>query len=244
MSRFAAPLFGGSASAAADALAPAGRHGSHLLHYLLSFGIFGIFLVSIVDSSFVPLPVPGVTDIMLVVMAAQHANWFLLFLAATAGSALGGFFSYQVGQSGGMAFLEKHVPPRIFKRVCRWMENHAILAVALPAILPPPMPLSPFVLAAGALKMSRNKFLTTFTISRGLRHGIAIWLGLHYGRAVLHFWNRFSEKWGTPILIVIWVGIAISCGYAFFQLYKTSRELGVGPRRPSPRKSTPESATT
>ncbi len=71
------------------------------------------------------------------------------------------------------------------------MESHAILAVALPAILPPPMPLSPFVLAAGALKMSRDKFLITFTTSRLIRHSLAVWLGVHYGAAVLNLWNRF-----------------------------------------------------
>ena len=131
---------------------------------------------------------------MIIVLAAQHANLFLLVLLATAGSALGGYVSYQVGHSGGMAFLEKHVPPRIFNRIRDWMENHAILSVALPAILPPPMPLSPFVLAAGALNMSRNKFLITFTISRCVRHAIAAWLGIHYGRHIIRLWNHFSAK--------------------------------------------------
>lgn len=213
----------------AEAIASPGGHASTLLHLLFRFGLVSIFLVSIVDSSFVPLPIPGVTDIMLVVFAAQHANWALLVVLATVGSALGGYFSYQVGHSGGMAFLEKRVPPRIFKRVTRWMENHAILSVALPALLPPPMPLSPFVLAAGALNMSRNTFLTTFTISRAIRHLIAAWLGLHYGRHILHLWSLFSEKWATPVLIFLWTGIAIGCAYAFWQLYKTSHSVRARP---------------
>jgi membrane protein YqaA with SNARE-associated domain len=205
------------------------RARSPFLHLLFSFGIFGVFLVSIVDSSFVPLPLPGVTDIMIIVLAAQHHSWILLILLATAGSALGGYFSHQVGQRGGMAFIEKRIPPRIFKRVCDWMNNHAILSVALPAILPPPMPLSPFVLAAGALRMSRKKFLTTFIISRCLRHAIAAWLGIHYGRHILRLWNSLSAKYATPVLIVLWVGIALSCGFAFWQLYKTSRTVGAQP---------------
>jgi membrane protein YqaA with SNARE-associated domain len=193
---------------------------------LLSFGLLGVFLVSIVDSSFVPLPVPGVTDIMIIIMSAQHQNVILLVLLATVGSALGGYFSHLVGQRGGMAFLEKRVSPRIFKRVRQWMESHAILSVALPAILPPPMPLSPFVLAAGALKMSRKKFMIAFTVSRCLRHTIAAWLGIHYGRHIIRIWNALSAKYATPVLIVIWVGIAISCAFAFRQLYKTSRIVG------------------
>jgi membrane protein YqaA with SNARE-associated domain len=200
---------------------------SPLLHFLFSFGLFGVFLVSIVDSSFVPLPVPGVTDIMIIIMSAQRQNVILLVLLATAGSAIGGYFSHLVGQRGGMAFLEKRVPPRIFKRVCQWMESHAILSVALPAILPPPMPLSPFVLAAGALKMSRKKFMIAFTVSRAIRHLIAAWLGIHYGRHIVRIWNSLSAKYATPVLIVIWVGIAISCAFAFWQLYKTSRAVGV-----------------
>lgn len=201
------------------------RHSSGFLHFLASFGIFGIFLVSIVDSSFVPLPVPGVTDIMLVVFAAQKANWIMLVLMATAGSALGGYLSYEVGHAGGMQFLEKHVPARIFKNISEWMEKHAFLAIALPAVLPPPMPLSPFVLAAGALKISKKKFVTIFTISRGARHAFAAWLGIHYGRHVLHLWNRFSAKWATPILIVLWTGIIISCAIAFWKIYKTSKNV-------------------
>jgi membrane protein YqaA with SNARE-associated domain len=208
------------------AAAPRGAR-SPLVHLLLGFGIFGVFLVSIVDSSFVPLPLPGITDIMIIVLAAQHNSWLLLILLATAGSALGGYFSYQVGQRGGMAFLEKHVPPRIFKRVCEWMSSHAILSVALPAILPPPMPLSPFVLAAGALKMSQKKFMITFTASRAMRHAIAAWLGIHYGRHILRIWNAISAKYATPVLIVIWTLIIVSAAIAFWKLYKTSRAVGV-----------------
>jgi membrane protein YqaA with SNARE-associated domain len=195
------------------------------LHFLLHFGFFGLLLVSIIDSSFVPLPLPGVTDIMIIVMAAAHENWFLLVLLASIGSAMGGYFSYKVGHSGGMAFLEKRVPPRIFKTVTHWMENHAILAVALPAILPPPAPLSPFVLAAGALNMSRRKFLWTFTISRAIRHAAAAWLGIRYGRMVIRLWNGISARYAMPLLIAFWAIVILSCGIGFWRLYKTSRTL-------------------
>jgi membrane protein YqaA with SNARE-associated domain len=200
---------------------------SHVLvHLFLSFGLVGLFFVSVVDSSFVPLPIPGMTDIMLVLYAAQKTNPWLLIAIATAGSALGGLFSHKVGQAGGLAFIEKRTPPRIFKRVTGWMESHAILAVALPAILPPPMPLSPFVLAAGALKMSRRTFMITFTLSRLARHAFAVWLGVHYGRHVLVLWRKFSATYGTPILIFIWTVIGISVGYALWQLWKTSHSVG------------------
>jgi membrane protein DedA with SNARE-associated domain len=219
------PIAAAQHAALLAAVPAASRRPNHLIHLLLSFGLVGVFLVSVVDSSFVPLPIPGLTDIMIVVLAAQHANLFLLVGLATLGSAIGGGLSYQVGQSGGMAFLEKHVPARIFKQVCTWMENHAILSVALPAILPPPMPLSPFVLAAGVLKMSRRKFLTAFTLSRLLRHAAAAALGVYYGRHVLRIWNIFTRKYGVSILIAIWAVILISVAFAFWKIYQTNRSL-------------------
>jgi len=181
-------------------------HAGHrgLMHVFFHLGLAGLVLISTVDSSFVPLPIPGVTDILVILYAANHTNVVLLVFLATLGSALGGFLSYQVAQAGGMAFLEKHVPKRYLKPVQGWVENHAILSVALPAILPPPMPLSPFVLVAGAVKMDRRKFMTAFTISRFARHVIAAWLGIRYGRAVLHLWNEFSARWAATILIVFW----------------------------------------
>jgi membrane protein YqaA with SNARE-associated domain len=167
---------------------------------------------------------------MIVLFAAQKTNWILLVASATAGSALGGYLSYEVGHAGGMQFLEKHVPPRIFKRVCDWMNRHAVLSVALPAILPPPMPLSPFVLAAGALKMSKRKFLIAFTVSRCARHAFAAWLGIRYGSHVLHLWNSFSAKWATTILIAVWAAILIGCAIAFWKIYKTSKRVGAHSR--------------
>jgi len=207
-----------------------------LLHFFFHLGLVGLFVISSVDSSFIPLPIPGVTDIMIVVYAANHASVILLVLIATAGSATGGLFSHAVGQAGGMAFLEKNVPPSILKRVTSWMERNAILAVALPALLPPPAPLSPFVLAAGALHMSRKKFMTAFVISRFVRHSIAAWLGVLYGRAVVQLWSKFSAQWGTRILIGLWTFMLLFAGIAIWRLIKTSRELEIKPRRRMARK--------
>jgi membrane protein YqaA with SNARE-associated domain len=203
----------------------AAASGHKLMHAFYHAGLAGLVLISTVDSSFVPLPIPGVTDILIILYAANHANLILLVFLATLGSALGGFLSHWVAAAGGMAFLEKHVSKRYLKPVQRWVEKHAILSVAVPAILPPPVPLSPFVLVAGAVKMNRKKFMIAFTISRFARHVLAAWLGVHYGKAVLHLWNEFSARWAATILIVFWSVTIVFTAIGIWKLVQTSRQM-------------------
>jgi len=218
-------LASGIALEASNLAARAAQTPHDALRFFFHLGLVGLLFISAVDSSFVPLPVPGVTDIMIIFYAAGKENVVLLVLVATLGSAAGGLFSHAVGKAGGMAFLQKHVPARILKRVTAWIERHAILAVSLPALLPPPMPLSPFVLAAGAVHMSRKKFMWAFTLSRLARHTFAAWLGVHYGRAVLRVWKHFSAQWGEPILIGLWSFILIFTAIGIWQLWKTSKTM-------------------
>jgi membrane protein YqaA with SNARE-associated domain len=201
-----------------------------LMHAFYHLGLAGLVLISTVDSSFVPLPIPGVTDILVILYAANHTNVVLLVFLATLGSALGGYLSYMLAHAGGMAFLEKHVSPRYLKPIQHWVEKHAILSVAIPAILPPPMPLSPFVLVAGAVKMDRRKFMTAFTLSRLARHIIAAWIGVRYGRAFLHLWNQFSDRWAATILIVCWSVILLTTGIGIWKLVQTTRTVKLRPR--------------
>jgi membrane protein YqaA with SNARE-associated domain len=205
--------------------AGAHHHGNPFMRFLFHFGLAGLPVISAIDSSFVPLPIPGVTDILIIIYAANKSNLVLLVGLATLGSAAGGWFSHWVGHKGGTAFLEKHVSKRILSRVTEWMEKHAILAVALPALLPPPMPLSPFVLVAGASNMSRRKFMTAFTVSRLVRHAVAAWVGVHYGRHFIHWWNMVSKKWGTPVLVGLWVFMIVFAGIAIWKLWQTSKEM-------------------
>ena len=199
------------------------------MHVFYHLGLAGLILISTVDSSFVPLPIPGVTDILIILYAANHTNVFLLVFLATLGSALGGYLSYLLAYAGGMAFLEKHVPRRYLNPIKSWVERHSILSVALPAILPPPMPLSPFVLAAGAIKMDRRKFMTAFTLSRFVRHVIAAWLGIHYGKMVLRLWNQFSDRWAVTILVVFWSITILFTAVGIWKLVQTSRAVKLRP---------------
>jgi membrane protein YqaA with SNARE-associated domain len=190
---------------------------------MLGFGLPGLFFISMVDSSFVPLPIPGSTDILLILLAARSGHWLMLTLIATAGAVVGGYASYRAGMAGGMKALERYVPAKYLKRITEWTAHNTSLAVALPALLPPPMPLTPFTLAAGALKMPIRRYMASFTLSRAARHGLCAWLGVHYGRAILRLWNHFYDKWATTMLIVIWILVIVSVGVPVYSMWRESQ---------------------
>ena len=184
-------------------------------HWLMHLGLLGLFSVAVVDSSVIPLPLPGSTDLLLLWLVAHSGNPWLLAPCAIAGSLLGGYTTWHIGRRGGEATLQRYVPARLLGRIVGWVERHPILAVFIPALLPPPIPLLPFALASGALGVSRGRFLAVFGAARSLRYSFIAWLGVTYGRRVVQLFSGNLQKWSTPLLCVfvgllaggIWYGI-------------------------------------
>jgi membrane protein YqaA with SNARE-associated domain len=196
----------------------------------MRLGVLGLFAVSVIDSSPVPLPIPGTTDLLLLWLVSHNGNPWLLALSAIAGSLLGGILSWNIGRKGGEIALRRYISARLLARVVAWVQKRPILAVFLPAVLPPPIPLSPFVLAAGALGVPRNRFLAAFGAARTLRYGLIAWLGAVYGRGVVRVWSNELEKWSTPLLVVFFTLLAGSVGFAVWKL-RSHRDAGRGTTR-------------
>jgi hypothetical protein len=115
------------------------KHPPSMPHWLTHMGALGLFSVAVVDSSPIPLPLPGSTDLLLLLLVAHGGDPLLLGPMAIAGSILGGYTTWQVGRRGGEAALRRYVPVRLLVRVVGWVDRHRILAVFLPALLPPPI---------------------------------------------------------------------------------------------------------
>jgi membrane protein YqaA with SNARE-associated domain len=192
----------------------------------MNLGPVGLFLVAIVDSSVVPLPIPGSTDLLLLLFASQDGDPWLFAVAAVAGSMVGGYSAWLMGKRGGEAAMNRFVSRRLRDRIRSWVERHPILAVFLPAVLPPPIPLSPFLLASGALGVSRGRFLFVFAVARSFRYGLICWLAVSYGRHVVRLWNRTLRAWSTP-LICVFVAVLV-CGIAY-AIWKIRRPANPAP---------------
>jgi len=195
--------------------------GHHTLSWLARLGMPGVFGVAIIDSSVIPMTVPGTTDLLLLWLISHRGNPWGLAACAIAGSLLGGYFTWKLGKTGGDPTLRRYVPQRMLDRTKRWAERHPVLAIFIPSILPPPIPLSPFLLAAGALKIPLGKFISVFAMARTLRYGFIAWLSIRYGRPAIRIWSATLDKYGTAIL---WTFVTLMIAGAGYGIWKLRRQ--------------------
>lgn len=202
------------------------------LRWLMHLGGPSLILLGLIDNSVIPLP--GSTDVVTILLAAHHREpWIYYALMATAGSVLGGYLTYRMARKGGKETLEKRFPARKVKKVYAIFERWGFAAVAIPAMLPPPFPIVPMLLAAGAMQYPTRKFLTALAVGRGLRYTILAYLGYHYGRSIVKFFSQYY--W--PVLIAL---IVFSAAGGLYGLYEyRRRQKGERPRaRPQIRRRT------
>ncbi|HUB18729.1 MAG TPA: VTT domain-containing protein [Acidobacteriaceae bacterium] len=168
--------------------------------WVFHFGLAGVFAVALLDASPVPLPIPGSTDVLILILGAHGEVPWLLAPAAIVGSLLGAWFTWQAGKKGGEPMIERYVPARFRSSMRRWIGDHGLLTVCVSALLPPPIPLLPFLLAAGALGVTRRQLFLALGIARTIRYGGEAALAMMYGRPILHWFNRYLAGWSSVIL--------------------------------------------
>jgi membrane protein YqaA with SNARE-associated domain len=198
-------------------------HHSLMPHWLIHLGPPGLVLISIVDSSPIPLPIPGSTDLLLLWLVAHSGNPWLLTSCAIGGSLMGGYITWSIGLKGGEKALRRYVSARMLNRVRSWVERHPLLSIFVPTMLPPPIPLSPFLLASGALGVTRTRFLAVFGAARVLRYGLVAWFAVLYGRKAVRLWSAELQEWSFPLLCAFFTVFTLSIGYGIWRLRQRPR---------------------
>ena len=197
----------------------------------MHLGGVGIFALAVVDSSVIPIPLPGSTDLLLLFLTAFHsysiASPVLYASCAFAGSVVGGYMTWAAGKKSGEAALERLGKGRFVRRIERWVKQNGMASVAFAAVLPPPIPLLPFLLAAGALGLSRSRFLISYCAGRAIRYGVVAWLGYKYGRVVIVFWQKDLKGWTTPILTVYFGFIVVGVIYGIWKYRRSRGQAGM-----------------
>jgi undecaprenyl-diphosphatase len=149
------------------------------------FSWWGAFALAALDSSVFVFSPMG-PDALVVYLASRNPERFWLYaLLSAAGSTCGAAITYWMGRRAGESGLARFVRDRQLERIKGRVTRAGALPVALTAALPPPFPLTAFVLTCGALEVPWPRLLSVFAAVRAIRFGAESLLARRYGSAVL-----------------------------------------------------------
>ena len=176
--------------------------GRWLEQYVISVPLYiaapAMVLIGALDSSLLSLP--EINDYLVVGRCYKYPSAAFYFpLFAAFGSVLGCLLLYTIMRRGGQALLRKRFKPESIQKVEKAYERFGVFAIAIPAVLPPPLPFKIFVATAGTLEYPRWKFLLTVMIARSVRYYVEGILAVFYGRRVL----LFMKDNGLVILSIV-----------------------------------------
>lgn len=185
------------------------------------FAAPAMIIIGALDSSLLSLP--EINDYLVVgrCFKDHHAAFYFPLFAAT-GSVIGCNLLYTIVRRGGQAVLRKRFNLQSIKRVERAYERFGFFAIAIPAVLPPPLPFKIFVATAGALEYPRWKFLLTVMIARSLRYYVEGILAVYYGRRVLLF-----MKDNGLVIISIVATLLLIIGVIYFLIKRRQNKFPV-----------------
>jgi membrane protein YqaA with SNARE-associated domain len=182
----------------------------------LALGGPGLFLVSFLDSSFLPLP--GITDVLFVVTVTRHPAAMLWYVAMTvAGSVLGSIALHYLGRKGGDALVRKRFTGEKIERAMAALQRNGVMAVLVPCLLPPPAPFKIFILLAGVAGISVARLATAIAIGRGIRYLALGFLAVEYGERAMSY---MRDNGTTASLVAVGV---LAVGFGAYLLLRKAR---------------------
>ena len=166
--------------------------------FALSVGGPGLFFIAFLDSSFLSLP--EINDILVIVMVIENTELMPYYASmATLGSVTGCLLLYVIGRRGGEALLRRRFGGPRLEQAMELSRKYGVLAVAIPAILPPPAPFKVFVVLAGVSGVPLIQFVAAVALGRGFRYFGEGWLAVRYGEAAVEL---LEQNGGTVSLIL------------------------------------------
>jgi membrane protein YqaA with SNARE-associated domain len=165
-------------------------------------GGLGLFIIALLDSSFVPFPT--VNDLMLIQLSYGRPVLMPYYAAMTTLGSLGGsLVLYYLGRKGGEAAFHKRAGKRA-KRIQHWVSTKGFVSLLIASVLPPPTPFKAAVLAAGAFNMPLRQFVTALLIARSARFYGEGFLAVKYGEDAVRFLGQHKlEVAGGAVAVIL-----------------------------------------
>jgi membrane protein YqaA with SNARE-associated domain len=173
-------------------------------------GALGLFAVAALDSSF--LSFPQVNDLLVIYLSTKQPALMPYYAGVTVlGSVVGCFVLYGFAYRGGEVFLRKRISGPRVERGLALYQRHGLLAVVVPALLPPPTPFKLFVLLAGTARVAPWKFAVAVTIGRSIRYFGQGYLAVMYGESAVAMVQEHGREVGIGLALT-----ALAIGLAFY----------------------------
>jgi membrane protein YqaA with SNARE-associated domain len=161
-----------------------------MLRFFLRLGIFGLFLLSALDSSFLVLPFGN--DLLLIALVNRDRSsliWIGYVLVSAIGSIVGVFVIDVIMRKAGEKGLEHFLSRKKIEKFKKRIENKAGISVFVATLLPPPFPFTPVIMTASALQSPRGKLFTAVFVGRLVRCTTEAVLALYFGRKLIAYLN-------------------------------------------------------
>ena len=169
-------------------------------------GLFGLFLMSALDSSFLVLPFGN--DLLLVGLISSDrssAIWIIYVLASAIGSVVGVFVIDLLMRKAGEKGLERFLSERRVEQLKSKLENKTGWTVFAATLMPPPFPFTPAVMTASALQCPRRTLFLAVFVGRLIRFGIVAILAIYFGRRII----AYIDSDVLAYVIYALIGIAV-----------------------------------
>jgi membrane protein YqaA with SNARE-associated domain len=158
-----------------------------MLAALKPLGVWGIGGLAVIDSAAIPVPIDA---LLIDYVANDHARFLLYCFMAALGSAVGSLLPYYLGRAGGELFLLKRINRQRYEALRDRFEKQEFLAIMVPAMMPPPMPVKLFEFAAGVFEMKSVWFFSAIFVGKFVRFLIWAIITITYGPTILHTITR------------------------------------------------------
>ena len=191
-----------------------------MLAKMLPLGVWGIGGLAVIDSSTIPVPI----DALLIDFVAHDHKKFLLYcFMAALGSAIGSMLPYYLGRAGGELFLLKRINRQRYEQLRDRFEKQEFLAIMVPAMMPPPMPVKLFEFAAGVFEMKPVWFFCAILAGKFLRFLIWAVITVTYGPTILHTITRTIHQHRDYVLGLTGIVIVLLVVYVLRKVFDGRR---------------------
>lgn len=172
------------------------------------YGVWGLFLLAVAESSFFPIP-PDVFLMVLCVATPRRSFWFATVCAV--GSVLGGAIGYGLGwgfmDTVGFQILEWYGLTDKYEVVQNLYRQYDALAVGAAGFTPLPYKL--FTITAGAFKINFITFILVSIVARSARFFLVAAFIYRFGAPVRRFVERYFNLLATLFFLLLVGGFLV-----------------------------------